>query len=453
MSLPSLSRLPVPAFIVMCLLIGGSIQWPIATMAIQLCAVALLVWALLGTRQSEHRAEGLSPVLLCVAVIALGMVQIIPLPPTIWSLIPGKDMIELGYAQLGNALPWLALSVDPEATVAALLTLLVPLAIYLAILRREAPSATILIGSILLGVTIGALVGIVQAFDKTTRYYPYAVSDWNSASGLFANPNHMGLMLLVAIPLAMGLGAEQWRTLRSRHLRIAVMAQLAAVAIALAAVIPFNHSLAMVLLGPPVVISSLLIPDWGKREHLRRATTLLLTFTIGAAVLAVFLFRNALESMGQTGFATRSEIWRSAWSQVTASFPFGTGLGTFERVYPLGENPYLVETTYVNHAHNDYLELLIEGGLPLVAILCLFLAWWLRRAKSDWLGKDHPEIGRAAAVASAAILAHSFVDFPLRTPAIAAVFAACLAMMVVAIRPLPIRNPRDLHETRHVVVR
>lgn len=449
----ALSTLPAPAFLILCLLLGGSVQWPHITLLIQLAAIALLVWAMTGGRESDVRGEGLAPVFLLFAAVVWGLVQIIPLPPAIWGLLPGRDLFVEGYRQLGVALPWAAISLDPSATVSALLALIVPLSVYLAILRRQAPSATLLIGSVLFATTVGALLGIIQALDKTERFYPYPNSDWSSASGLFANPNHMGLLLLVAIPLAVGLGVERWRSTSKRSTRIAIIVQLGAVAIALATVIPLNHSLAMTLMGPPVVIASALIPNWGKREHLRRAASLLLALAIVVAVGGSYLIRNQLAGMGQTGFATRSEIWRTAWTQVESSFPFGTGIGTFARVYPFGENPNTVDMTFVNHAHNDYLELLVEGGFPIVVILCLFFAWWLRRARSDWLGKDNPELGRAATVATAAILAHSFVDFPLRTPGIAALFGACLAMMVVAIRPRPASNPRDLHKTRHKVVR
>lgn len=453
MNRPKWSAWPAPAFLMMCLLLGGSVQWPLGTLMIQLAAVALLLWALTGQRETDVRGEGLAPVFLLIVAVVWGLVQMIPLPPALWTILPGREPIVEGYHQLGMDLPWASISLDPSATMNSLLTLMIPLAVYLAILRREAPSATILIGAILFATTVGAILGIIQVLDKTQRFYPYPYSDWSSASGLFANPNHMGLLLLVSIPLAVGLGVERWRSVPKRWIRFAILVQLGAVAIVLATVIPLNGSLAIALMGMPVLIASALIPNWGKKEHLRRAATLLLGLVVFVAIAGSYLFRARLEGMGQTGFATRLEIWRVAWKHVEASFPFGTGFGTFARYYPLGEDPNQVELTFINHAHNDYLELLMEGGLPMVILLCLFFAWWIKRARSDWLGKDHPELGRAATVASATILAHSFVDFPLRTPGIAALFGACLAMMVVAIRPVPVSSPRDLHKTRHVVVR
>lgn len=451
-SLP-LAVLPAPLFLFLCLIIGGSVQVPLATFFIQLSAVALLVWPLMGGRQTQYRGEGMAPVWLALGVVILGLVQLIPLPPMIWSNLPGRDFLAEGYNQLGIPLPWLPINMDPSAALGAMMPLLVPVAIYLAILRREPPPASLLIGAILAATTLGALLGIVQVQDATQRYYPYEFSDWSSASGFFANPNHMGLLLLVAIPLAVGLGTNRWRAAANGAVRIALLVQLGAVALALLVVIPFNGSLAITILGGPVLIASALIPDWGKREHYRRAVSLFLVLAIVIATLGTFVARHQLTAMGQTGFATRADIWKTSWVEVRETFPVGTGFGTFPRIYPLAENPAKVDATYVNHAHNDYLELLLEGGVLAMVLAVLFFIWWFRRARSDWFGKNDPELGRAAAIASATILAHSFVDFPLRTPAIAALFGACLALMVVAIRPKPVSHPTDLHKTRHRTVR
>ena len=60
--------------------------------------------------------------------------------------------------------------------------------------------------------------------------------------------------------------------------------------------------------------------------------------------------------------------------------------------------------------------------------------------------------GWLAVVASAAILAHSLVDFPLRTAAISAAFGMCLAL-VADRRPPQVADASDLRPTRHFVLR
>ena len=87
-------------------------------------------------------------------------------------------------------------------------------------------------------------------------------------------------------------------------------------------------------------------------------------------------------------------------------------------------------TEFVNHAHDEYLDILIEAGLPGVSLIVVFVAWLLKtsiRLVGDKKTDSYPYAG---AVASWAILIHSMVDYPLRTSAIAAMLAMSLAMVV-----------------------
>jgi O-antigen ligase len=107
----------------------------------------------------------------------------------------------------------------------------------------------------------------------------------------------------------------------------------------------------------------------------------------------------------------------------------GSGGGTFEDIYARYENPARVDSFYVNHAHNDFLEILLEYGVVGALLLLLFLLWWVRNA--HWLsaGRKPDYFAFAATLASAAILAHSLVDYPLRTAAISVLLAACCSLM------------------------
>ena len=133
-------------------------------------------------------------------------------------------------------------------------------------------------------------------------------------------------------------------------------------------------------------------------------------------------------------------------------FPWGSGLGSFREVYFLYEDPTAVGGTYVVHAHNDYAELLLETGLAGMLILILFLLWWGTAVRRVWDSAETGSFARAASIASAAILAHSLVDFPLRTAAISAAFGMCMALLADR-RPPQISDVSDIRPTRHVVIR
>jgi hypothetical protein len=75
-------------------------------------------------------------------------------------------------------------------------------------------------------------------------------------------------------------------------------------------------------------------------------------------------------------------------------------------------------------------------------LLALFLLWWMRRTVLIWRAEEPDPFARAATIASAAIMAHSLVDYPLRTAAISVLFAVCCALMAEA-RPLVYQRSRD----------
>lgn len=99
---------------------------------------------------------------------------------------------------------------------------------------------------------------------------------------------------------------------------------------------------------------------------------------------------------------------------------------------------------FVNHAHNDYLELALELGLAGIVLMALFLAWWGIAAARAWTSPLTTAFGRAATIASAIIFAHSLVDYPLRTASIAAIFGVAIALIAQRLRSTPTRP------TRHV---
>ena len=119
-------------------------------------------------------------------------------------------------------------------------------------------------------------------------------------------------------------------------------------------------------------------------------------------------------------------------------------------MYQLYERPDQVTNEYVIHAHNDYVELVLETGLAGIILIIVFLAWWAAAVWRVWRTAEAGPYARAAAIASAAVLAHSLVDFPLRTAAIATSFAMCLALLADRRAPAP-REPSELRPARHVV--
>ena len=187
---------------------------------------------------------------------------------------------------------------------------------------------------------------------------------------------------------------------------------------------------------------------------------------LNTALAAATARRVAAEGAYRQGMATgpttevnnsvlplRQELARlqADYQQKREFMPFGSGLGSFVNVYRLYESPDKVTNEYVVHAHNDYAELALELGVPGIVLMVLFLATWLVAAKGAWRRDAWNPFAQAASIASAAVLVHSLVDFPLRTAAVSATFAMCMALM--AERRVPARvDTNDLRPTRHLVI-
>jgi O-antigen ligase len=131
----------------------------------------------------------------------------------------------------------------------------------------------------------------------------------------------------------------------------------------------------------------------------------------------------------KTNPVSRATSFRLTSQAIGDHLPFGSGIGSYGDIYPQYEEPGSVGRWYMNHVHSDFLEVALETGLPGILLILLVLLWWLWRVKTIWRAEKPDHFARAATIASAAILAHSAVDYPLRTAAISALFALCLALM------------------------
>jgi O-antigen ligase len=165
-------------------------------------------------------------------------------------------------------------------------------------------------------------------------------------------------------------------------------------------------------------------------------------FIVGVSLVAIlaaagFLVANVLPrfDLNQT-----PELRFDTWPQVLAAasnyLPFGSGVGTFQPVYQSVEPLSMLQSAFWNHAHNDYLELWLETGWLGVAIFLGFMVWFVRGSFNAWKpGRDGEDksLPRAGTIIVGLLLAHSIVDYPIRTEAIASVFA--LACGLIAIHP------------------
>ena len=442
-----------PAYLFLCLIIGGSAQGIWANMLLQLLGVAIIAWAA-ASDGPPLGASARNLFLISVAGLAIVAVQLVPLSASIWAGLGGRDAIASSYALLGLGAPSFPLSLAPYDTLRAILALIPPLAMLCAMLRLKAYRGPLLALAVLSAAFCGIILGILQvasAEPENSPWYPYAQSNFGAATGFFANANHMATLLLVS--LAFLAGSVRAARGRNVHRNSALLAVGVAAALVVVVGIVLNRSLAGYALAVPVLAAStiLIMPP---RSHLRRWAGI-----AGAVCLVIALGMLESSSIRPAGFGaeaqtsvdSREEILGTTWKATRDFLPVGSGIGTFRRVYDLYENRDHVTRTYVIHAHNDYAELALEAGVPGVALLALFLVWWSAAFWNAWRSPDAGPFMRAASIASAAILAHSLVDFPLRTAAISTIFAMCLALLADR-RSVTTSATSDLRPTRHISI-
>ena len=422
----NLRQLAVPSFLLLSLLLGGSPQGIWRNFILQVAGLGLIAWAMLATRRSHPTSAGRLLLWLCGLWFALVLLQLIPLPPDVWSLLPGRAPAIEGYALRGEALPWLPISLTPASTLSALPVMAVPLAVIAGVVVLGAYRSRWTVAALVTGTCLSVLLGAVQLSQGGPYLYP--VYNLDNATGLFANSNHQATLLLATLPfLAALIGLQHGGGRNARQSaavgRIVIAAGAAAV-ILLGLIL--NGSMAGLALLLPVALASLAValPRAGTVPRLLVGAALLLT--VGAAIgLVAFTDTGG----NATSVATRSDIYRITLQAIGDTFPAGTGLGTFREYYRLYENPALVDSFFVNHAHSDPLEWVLETGLPGTLLLGALLLWWGTRAWRLWRSERSDLIALAATVSSGAILAHSLVDYPLRDAALQAVFALSLAFM------------------------
>lgn len=440
----------VPGYLLACLLLGGaSAAGFAANLVLQMAALPLIGWALWQLLQQTPAPQVRAPLGLATLFGAIALVQLIPLPPALWSALPGRGFVADNYRLLGLPLPWLPLSLAPQATLASLLWLLPACAVLLAMLVLGAFRGRTIAAVIIFVTLVSIAIGALQVIGGESAYF-YAVTNIGVAVGFFANGNHNATLMLICMPFLAALQVTLLKRKTSPRSASAIRLLVAAAYAIILVGLLINASLAGIGLGVPVALTTWLV--FGRqRPTVRRLLAAVTAFaSIGALLtIAVGPFGNNLfgQQIGNVELS-RQTSFRLTFQAARQFLPFGSGTGSFRPLYHMQQPLDTVTTTFMNHAHSDWIELLLETGLIGVAFAALFLYWWVLRVRVTWQAEERDPFAQAAAIASAAIMLHSVVDYPLRTAALSAVFSACIALLS-GVRPY-VRVSRKVSSARHI---
>lgn len=425
--LPGRKLAPVPlaviVLVVAALLGGGSradivsliILRPLAVVA---CMIAL--WRLDSAASKEHRWF----FAFVGAAFVLAVIHLAPLPPALWQMLPGHQVVAAADAFLQPAPLWRPLTLAPEAGRNALFSLFVPLAAGLSLLLLDASGRRSLLVPMLLIALLGVIMSLAQIVAPGVRQlWPFHFTNPGFPVGLFANRNHNAIYLAAVLPFV----AVWLRRSPDDHFRHLRMAGAFCAAALITMVIAATASRTGLVLGLFALGGSagVLLSNSAATRGLRGKPL----FKVGAVVAALavvalsFLVLRATESAerlrGTSIEELRVGVWQTVLDAVPDYLPLGSGLGSFVETYKIHERIEFMQNNYVNHAHNDFLEVLLTLGIPgavLVALGLLMIAKW---SLAVWRRRtSHPglALGRAASIALLVLIGGSIVDYPLRTP-------------------------------------
>lgn len=460
------------AFTIVCAVIfgGGTRSGFLGDVVVQVVAVPLFLTALYGLFLVAHppfpasqgatgdRDEGgrWAQRGLLFSIAALAALQLTPLPPGVAHALM-RGPWEGGFPfDLDIEPAWRSISLTPLATLSGIISLIVPAAIFLAVASLDEHARLALARLLVVLGALSLILGFLQVAQgpgSALRFYRF--TNPSEAVGFFANRNHFAALMYVTLVLAGSWLLRRTHGLSLQHLlsthNLLVAALAFALVVAVVAGLAMARSRAGILLTMGALLGLLALAGsehrqlaGGKPSKPSNRSRQFFALALGfAAVFALQLGMHRIitrfesDPLDDLRIPLTLTTLDAAWK----SLPFGTGIGSFVEVFGVVEKPSELLRTFANRAHNDLAEWLLEAGVPGMLLLIVAAVWFTASAIRVWRGGEgshaHRLLQRAATIILALLLAHSAMDYPLRTTALMAIAAFAAAVLV----PLP-REPK-----------
>lgn len=438
-------------FIVLALFGGSSRADEPVQIIVRVAAIATLTYAIFSRPATFDRATGPAMIGLAAGSLAIA-IQLIPLPYSVWASLPGRDLYAQQGALIGVDGIWRPLTLSPDQTWNALLSMIVPISVVALLAKMDYRQRSALISVLLAVVGFSILVALARLMSGSS-WIAFRHSTDAGGSGIFANRNHQALLFAIGLPALAVWVAEDKLFRMTPWLRWGIASAGAALLIIL---IPATGSRTGLLLGTTAFIMALFFLAEPARRMLRRVKRrrtrrlLVASSALGVLGLAALTFTlnraegvRRLMSMDIAG-DTRTRLFPRVVEMTTTFFPVGSGFGTFDPVFRRFEHLNDLKLTYFNQAHNDFVQIILEGGVLGTAILIAALAWLVFHIVIAWRSPPNRTATRTARLASVLIvlvLGASVVDYPLRTPLMSALFALFVVWL---------HEPRNSHASQNV---
>ncbi|MDH5545916.1 MAG: O-antigen ligase family protein [Gammaproteobacteria bacterium] len=376
--------------------------------------------------------------LMFIALVSLQIAQVVLIPIDIIKQYSPQHLGKLSLQDIYVGAEALSISVDRNQTIEYLIRFISYISVFLlTVLLVNGNSRLVWL---LLAMSVSGVLQSIYGIGELIYNYA-ATSAFTILHGTFVNNNHFAAYLNMVVGSVLGLlllatysnrsGTVGFiRSFGTQQFSVTVYLILCIVALLLAQSRGAGIAFVVAFLSVFVLIN---INDKGKEWFGRRMVGLALLL-----LFMIFLFGNKiiideLKNV-DTDMLTRMEIWEISL-QIFKDFPlFGVGAGNFATVFPVYESRHM--SVFVNHVHNDYIQVLVEQGISgfaimaILILLCIGAAFRILRASSNVHVLVATSVGMFGVVS---MLVHALVDFNFYIPSNAAYFFVFLGLSVANI--------------------
>jgi len=285
-----------------------------------------------------------------------------------------------------------------------------------------------------------SLFGLVQYFTFNGKlYWCVSLPPGVSPFGPFVNPNHFAGFVELTAPL--GLAMLFFPSRRREEVPLLLLFTIPPIG-----AVFLSASRAGII----VVVLQFALLAFFFQVHRMRGKQLVRATAIGLLAGGMILWLGVTKALERFELLAHQGVNRElrvamdkdTWRIFQDHPLMGTGFGTLIAVYPRYESFY--NGTTVDHAHNDFLELLADTGLVGGVCGALFIGLLFRRGLANFqvaAGGSARALVAGPLVGCAGMLLHSFVDFNLHIPSNALIFLLLASLATRALRfapgPLP----------------
>lgn len=450
----------------LCAVLYRGANMPAAIQLLGCAAFPVLILAVFCARSNRLPPTSFASTSLATALLVLvvyGIVGLIRISADAWLAMAGRSYYRDVIRWYESSVPPVnafACSMDAVGTTQAVWVAVAALAVGVGTLALRRSLIMNLLTLFVAIATFESVLGLLQYALASPSFLSYWSTPQERAVGTFINKNHFATWLAMSLPLVMlrtsgaftfrssdgGSEPGHWQAWWGFGVALIAAALLASGSRAGTA------AAAMAALATLALLAARRMP--GRRSLILLAIAVTTALFVSESIYDRFVLSLTDEALRESS-AGRSVIYARAWDGAKEFFPYGAGLGSFSIAFPRFQPPEL-GAFFIEHVHNDYIQLLFEAGAVGVFVLAAFVAAAIAAGAGILKrGGDFRHMAPAAGcyLGAAAFAFHSWFDFPAHIPALAIaatfLFAAAIRLSVPEVAERRKKSPDTIRLEAH----